>query len=62
MAAGEKRGEAWIEPWWAPTFSVSEEETESPATGLIRRRKQGRKETRIVFQRSKKDRGSRRTE
>ena len=42
-------GESWIEPWWAPTFSRSEEEAEGPATGLIKRRYQGRKETRIVF-------------
>lgn len=50
------RWEARTEPWWAPVFSGSEGGAESPRTGLIKRSHQGRRETRMVSQRSNKDR------
>lgn len=43
-------------------FSRSEEKPEGPAPGLIKRKHKGRRETRIVFQKLNKDRGSRRRE
>lgn len=43
-------------------FRRSEEEPEGPATGLIKRRHKGRRETRIVFQKLNKDRDSRKRE
>lgn len=59
LSAGREKQESGTGPWWASIFGGSEEEPEGSAVGLIKRSHKGRRDTKRVFQRSSKDRGSR---